>query len=274
MPNHACQMPLPPAPSRPTRDAKPPTRKPEHTTREAERATRKPERTARSHFPLPRARSRLTCSRSRWPRPRSQLARPRARSPRSRSPPPRAALPGGTGVPPVSLWYPRFALAEERTHPAHHRIGLAQVAFPNNQHAPARAAKFAPHAPIAGHIARELRLPEGRARSRCRPPKPACMPVPEASMHKDHGTQAAQHDVRLPRQVSRMQPKPKPQCMHHPPHGKLRRRVAPLHGGHAPRALLPRERVDAAANSRWMTRREHDKHHLFTPVKGTPNCIS
>jgi hypothetical protein len=100
------------------------------------------------------------------------------------------------------------------------------------------------------------------------------MAMPEAAMHEDDGPQATQHNVRPTRQVARVQTKPKAQRMHHPPDDKLGRGVATLDGSHAPRALLARQRVDAAANGRWTTTREHDANPLYAPTISTPNCMS
>ena len=147
----------------------------------------------------------------------------------------------------VALSLVRSRVVQKLAQARGNACGLSELTFPDDQNAPACSPELTASCAVTCDIACKLLGPEGRACLRCGSTVLASVTVPEASMHKDHRSQPPQDDVRLSGQVARMEPKPKPQCMHHPLDGKLGRRVATLHGGHAARALLPREHIHALA---------------------------
>lgn len=86
--------------------------------------------------------------------------------------------------------------------------GIANIAFPQRNHAPAQCLKGLGRGGIALDIARQLRNPVVAARPRHIRELAAGVLMPKASMDLDDCAIARQDDVRLTGQVAPMQPEP------------------------------------------------------------------
>lgn len=83
---------------------------------------------------------------------------------------------------------------------------MVELAFPDNDHAPAQTAKLTGVLPVIRDVPRKFVRPDflvglggGRAFA-------SLVPVPEAPVDEDHGAISGQYDVRLAREVSHMEP--------------------------------------------------------------------
>ena len=85
---------------------------------------------------------------------------------------------------------------------------LLQLAFPDDDDAPALRLQHPPDHLVPLLVPGNLRHPELRVRLRHSIAPAAPVPMPEATVHEDRGPVSRQHDVRRPRQAPHIRPIP------------------------------------------------------------------
>ena len=108
-----------------------------------------------------------------------------------------------------------------RRQPGPQVLVIPRLAFPDLKHAPTRGLQQVSIPLIPLHVRSALLYPEILVRRRLRLPVPARVHVPEASVDKEHGLCAREHEVGLPRQLFSMEAIPQTGGVQNPPHTQL-----------------------------------------------------
>src|SRR5438094_428931 len=100
----------------------------------------------------------------------------------------------------------RFQVLQRSPYGVRGAPTIPQRAFPNHQDRPAASIKRAPNAPIATFVATQLLLPVSTIRPR--QTRSAAVHMPPAPVHKQHGSEPLQNEVRASGQVLGLRPEP------------------------------------------------------------------
>ena len=117
------------------------------------------------------------------------------------------------------------------------------LAFPYYNHIPPEPAKFFLILSIPYDGASELWQPVFLATGRCRCVRTAWMPMPEATMHKNHGMVFRKDDVRLARHIIPVQAKPEAELVEEKTHPLFRCRIGREYATHDIASFFGRKRI-------------------------------
>ena len=109
---------------------------------------------------------------------------------------------------------------------------VGELAFPDDERAPAERREVLEMAHVAGAVAADLGAPVIRIRLRHPRAAPAIVAVPEAAMHEDRLFRAEEGDVGIAGNILAMQPVAGRDRPQQAAHLEFRRRIAAGHGAH------------------------------------------
>ncbi len=115
---------------------------------------------------------------------------------------------------------------------------VAQVTLPDHQRFPACRSKSFKVFLISEAVTRNLFEPVPAVGLRYPRTADAAVPVPKTTMNKNDFLEFWKNQIRFPGEIDSMQPETITHPMSQATNGKLRRRVAALHGAHCPTAQL------------------------------------